>query len=468
MQTEQYIPRKCVFEATLACNLRCRHCGSRAGKRRADELSTAEAKDLFGQLAELGCQKITISGGEPLMRPDWSELITAAARTGMHVGLITNAVAFDLDAARLARDSGLRAVGFSLDGPRAVHDKVRGRVGHFTRLMAAMDAANSARLPFAVVSFIGSQNIDLLDEMYTIVEDKGAYAWQVQLGTDMGNLHDNRDLLVSPLQLPKLQRALTKLIKRDGLRIDVSDSIGYYGQHEKILRRSAGGRTFRGCGAGLRVIGIESNGNVKGCLSIMPGYNPEGADFVEGNIREESLAEIWHREGAFSYNRDWSRDQMEGFCRECKHVSKCRGGCRAKMVASRRGNQNPMCVYRVTCEEAAKGRAVGHAAAVVLATLIGGTQACQDDGDGGAKDGGAHDGTDQDASVDTGTEFPTDMTDYGMPEYGFEPEDTASETGSDTDVDSDTEVPTDMMEYGFESDSDVSDYDMPIYSFIEE
>ena len=59
-----YLPRRGVFEATLRCNLRCNHCGSRAGRARPDELSTAECADLFTQLAELGNRCVEGLGDE--------------------------------------------------------------------------------------------------------------------------------------------------------------------------------------------------------------------------------------------------------------------------------------------------------------------------------------------------------------------------------------------------------------------
>ena len=61
-------PRNCVWELTLACNLRCVHCGSRAGHVRPRELSTAECLDVVHQLAGLGTELVTLSGGEPTLR----------------------------------------------------------------------------------------------------------------------------------------------------------------------------------------------------------------------------------------------------------------------------------------------------------------------------------------------------------------------------------------------------------------
>ena len=53
-----FYPRNVVWELTLACNLRCRHCGSRAGKARDDELTEVESLDVVDQLAALGAERV--------------------------------------------------------------------------------------------------------------------------------------------------------------------------------------------------------------------------------------------------------------------------------------------------------------------------------------------------------------------------------------------------------------------------
>src|SRR6201990_3784063 len=79
---ENYPPVHVVWEITLACNLKCNHCGSRAGKRRADELSTAECLDVVRQLAAAGTREITLIGGEAYLRRDWLEIAAANAPLG--------------------------------------------------------------------------------------------------------------------------------------------------------------------------------------------------------------------------------------------------------------------------------------------------------------------------------------------------------------------------------------------------
>ena len=68
-------PIYAVWEITLACDLACRHCGSRAGHERPDELSTAECLDLCDQLAGLDVKEVTLIGGEAYLRDDWLDIV---------------------------------------------------------------------------------------------------------------------------------------------------------------------------------------------------------------------------------------------------------------------------------------------------------------------------------------------------------------------------------------------------------
>ena len=103
IEVEALRPTTCVWELTLACNLRCGHCGSRAGRARPDELSTEECLGVVRSLAALGCELITLSGGEPTLRSDWSTLARAIRDHGMVVNMVTNGVGWDRE--RVRRDA---------------------------------------------------------------------------------------------------------------------------------------------------------------------------------------------------------------------------------------------------------------------------------------------------------------------------------------------------------------------------
>src|SRR5262245_64580364 len=70
-----FVPVHAVWEITLACDPKCQHCGSRAGKRRSEELNTDECLDLVRQLAAMGTREVTLIGGEAYLRRDWLQII---------------------------------------------------------------------------------------------------------------------------------------------------------------------------------------------------------------------------------------------------------------------------------------------------------------------------------------------------------------------------------------------------------
>jgi radical SAM protein with 4Fe4S-binding SPASM domain len=80
---------------------------------------------------------------------------------------------------------------------------------------------------------------------------------------------------------------------------------------------------WTGCYADCQAIGIQSNGGVKGCLSLQPRAG-EPEPFIEGNLRHESLQQIWFGPGRFAYNRA-SSHELAGACRACSQRSLCRG-----------------------------------------------------------------------------------------------------------------------------------------------
>ncbi|MEY4576872.1 MAG: hypothetical protein RL701_1575 [Pseudomonadota bacterium] len=147
-------PIYAVWEITLACDLACRHCGSRAGRARPDELTTAECVDLVRQMAELGVREITLIGGEAYLRADWLEIVRAIAEHGMTPTMTSGGRGIDAELARAARAAGLAGVSISVDGLTATHDRLRGVAGSHAHALAALEHLHAAGIPVTVNSQI--------------------------------------------------------------------------------------------------------------------------------------------------------------------------------------------------------------------------------------------------------------------------------------------------------------------------
>ncbi|NMC69203.1 MAG: radical SAM protein [Myxococcales bacterium] len=372
-----YKPRTCVWELTLACNAACRHCGSHAGRPREDELTTAEALGVADQLAALGCEHVTLSGGEPLLRRDWPELAARLAGHGVQVGVISNGLAFDAEAARRAVEAGVAAVTFSVDGLAAVHDRMRGRPGAYARAVAAFEIAAAAGLPTCAATHVHRHNLDQLDELHQRLGALGVRSWKLQLCNPAGEAARHREMILEPRDLLRLVPKMVELKQRGLPYVETSDSIGYFGPYEQALRGSWRQDLgfWTGCYAGCRVIGIESAGNVKGCLAL-PSARHGTDEFVEGNVRAAALADLWFRPGGFAYNRCFDPARLTGFCRTCPYAAICRAGCHWTALAH--GGtlyENRFCYYRVSVEETRARRGPrrwfveGLAPAAIVATL---------------------------------------------------------------------------------------------------
>jgi radical SAM protein with 4Fe4S-binding SPASM domain len=353
LREQGFTPRECVWELTLLCNLDCIHCGSSAGHVRENELSADELLRVADELVELGNTHTTLSGGEPTLRREWPQIAKRLTAGGVNVTMISNGYAFTEKHAEQARETGIKLAGFSVDGDEAVHNMIRGRPDAYRRVMKAIDICREQGLPVGVITHIINPNRHQLDDMAKTLLDHGVKVWQLQLGFDFGNLSKHPEMLVEPASLleiiPKVAQLYQELAGR--LRIDAGDDMGYYTEEEKVFRGGPDDGSvdfWVGCAAGIRVIGIEANGNVKGCLSM------QSDKFIEGNVRKESLRQIWTKEGNFAYTRNFSVENLGGFCRECRYNEFCRGGCswKAYLHGKETGKfANRYCLYQVyACE----------------------------------------------------------------------------------------------------------------------
>ena len=342
MSDFRFYPYYVVWETTFACNMRCVHCGTSAGKRRPNELSAQEALNLIDELADLGTEHLVLSGGEPLLREDWPELTRKSRSRGIGTYMITNGYAVTPEIVDEMLAAGMNKVGVSFDGTEKTHNYIRQRDNSYAKVLNAMALLNESKLPFQAVSQISNINIGELDQMRQILIDNGARDWRIQMTTTTGRMRGLSDMVLSLSNYENLIDKIIEFRKRDGIRIDPGENIGYYGCKGCELIK---GGIYLGCYAGTRVAGIESNGNVKGCLSMQE-------DFVEGNIRDSSFTEIWNRPDAFAYNRRFTRETASGPCRDCHYLAICRGGCTTTSFSQtgERAN-NPYCIHRLELEQ---------------------------------------------------------------------------------------------------------------------
>jgi Y-X(10)_GDL-associated radical SAM protein len=340
-----FLPVHAVWEITLACDLKCHHCGSRAGKRRAEELTTDECLDLVRQLARMGTREITLIGGEAYLRRDWLQIIREIRNQGMDCTMQSGGLNLTEDRINSAVDAGVQALGVSIDGLRETHDKLRGVKGSYDAAFKALHLIKKYGITSSVNTQITSLVIPQLRELMNLFIDAGATSWQVQLTVAMGRAADNPELLLQPYELLELMPLLAELYREGadrGFLLLPGNNIGYFGPYESVWRGSGDDRIYwTSCNAGQNTIGIEADGTIKGCPSLPT------SPYSGGNIRDLSFKEIWWQSDALNINRGRTSDGLWGFCGSCYYADVCKAGCTwtTHSLFGRSGN-NPYCHHR--------------------------------------------------------------------------------------------------------------------------
>lgn len=340
-----FVPVHAVWEITLACDLKCHHCGSRAGKRRAEELTTDECLDLVRQLARMGTREITLIGGEAYLRRDWLQIIREIREQGMDCTMQSGGLNLTDDRIKSAVDAGLQALGVSIDGLRETHDKLRGVKGSYDAAFKALHLIKKHGITSSVNTQITSLVIPQLRELMNLFIDAGATGWQVQLTVAMGRAADNPGLLLQPYELLELMPLLAELYREGadrGILLLPGNNIGYFGPYESVWRGSGDDRIYwTSCNAGQNTIGIEADGTIKGCPSLPT------SPYSGGNIRDLSFEEIWWQSDGLNVNRGRTSDGLWGFCGSCYYADVCKAGCTwtTHSLFGRAGN-NPYCHHR--------------------------------------------------------------------------------------------------------------------------
>lgn len=326
------------WELTLQCNLSCKHCGSKAGLTRSNELTTDEALAICDQLPDLLVQEVDFTGGEPLLRSDWSIIAKRLIEKGISTSILSNGLALTEKNIAEMKEVGISCVGVSLDGLEKTHDYIRGYKGSYMSVVEGIKLLQKYHLPVNLITTVNAMNINELSEMMNIIKSLGVKFWRLQTMIPFGRAIEFSNLHVSKAEIIKLGSFIKQnkaAALKDGLRIICSDGLMYIEDFEDE-------KPWTGCSAGIITCSITSDGKIKGCLSMSD-------NLIEGDLRKNKLWDIWFDENAFSYNRKFKTVDAGSNCTSCEKLDECKGGCSANSYAATNSFHNdPYCHYKIT------------------------------------------------------------------------------------------------------------------------
>jgi radical SAM protein with 4Fe4S-binding SPASM domain len=326
--TKKAVPLEVILELTSRCNLRCAHCYLPAhGDDRP--LATVRLLEVLDELASMGTLFLTLTGGEPLLRPDWQEIVRRARTQGFHVTLLTNGSLVDDEAAALLGALGVVAeVSFYSRDPE-VFDGISGVAGSHAAVRRGVELLRRHGVRVTLKVPVMSANAGSVGDVRAFAEEIGAECIAYP------TLFPRRDGDPAPLALGLEPAALVEHLR------ETPDA-------PSILAEPQADRDeWPLCAAGTRSATIAANGDVLACPML-----PQ----VAGTVRTSSFREVW--EGSELLRRLRAlRWHDVATCGACDRVAYC-GRCPAQALLEDGdvlGPSRSACAYAAALETA-RGR----------------------------------------------------------------------------------------------------------------
>lgn len=307
---------------TLACNFACNHCYSSSGKRAPDELTLAEMKTIIEQLAEMGCQKLVLGGGEPFLRTELPAVIRYADTFGIDCFVHTNGSKLSAMLLSELAQCPPAALAVSLDGAdQESNDAIRGPHA-FRRAMEGIATLAKHYPPgFNLSVTITPRNATQAASMVELAHEHGAKVLLLRPAYPAGEAMSEPALVCDRDTFAKAIDLARARAKELGVTVDAPHP------HEQAVPDFEG----FGCVAARVVMGIDPRGNVTPCLNL-----PE--TFFAGNVRTKPLLNLWRGGRPFVAVRGQTPNSQ---CASCRHYDSCRGGCRVRSLFAGNGLNGP-------------------------------------------------------------------------------------------------------------------------------
>jgi heme b synthase len=335
-----------AWEVTRRCNLSCIHC--RASAERGPypgELTADEGLRLLDDLASFARPVVILTGGEPLLREDIFDLARHGTERGLRMVMAPNGTLIDAEKSLRIKASGIQRVSVSLDGAtRGTHDRFRRVEGAFDGALRGIEHLKNAGVEFQINTTVTRGNCEELPSILNLAVTLGAAAHHLFLLVPTGRGKELEGQTIQAADYEKILNWFYDQREKFPLQLKATCAPQYYRVLRQRLR--AEGRKLdpqthgldavtRGCLGGVGFCFISHRGEVQPC-----GY----LEALSGDIRKQSLREIWAQSPVFRKLRDFSG--YKGRCGHCEYIRVC-GGCRARAF-EKTGDllaEEPLCMH---------------------------------------------------------------------------------------------------------------------------
>jgi pyrroloquinoline quinone biosynthesis protein E len=309
-------PLALIAEITHRCPLHCVYCSNPLElTSRKEELATADWLRVFNEAAALGVLHLHLTGGEPLARPDLTELIAGARQARLYTNLITSGIGLSRERLAQIVDAGLDHIQLSFqDSSEGPANWIAGTRAHAHKIELAA-WIREHRIAFTTNLVVHRQNIDHLDEMISALEALRPDRMEIAHAQYYGWALQNRSaLLPTRAQLDRAVAVVAAAEERLRGKIRIDMVVPDY--HARFPKACMGGW-------GQQLLLIDPAGRALPChaAGVIPGMRFD-------NVREHGLDWIWANSEAFQKFR--GEEWMPEPCRTCDRRKEDFGGCRCQ------------------------------------------------------------------------------------------------------------------------------------------
>ncbi len=313
------------WHLTERCNLRCRHCyqdGARGSELALPEIRRGidEISGMFEAWAEsygiTFSPSFNITGGEPFLRNDLPDILAELGRRGYDLFFLTNGTLVTRDRARMLADTGVKGVQVSIEGCEEIHDDIRGK-GSFDRSAEGIEQLLDAGLKVTLNVTLSRLNAKSMKKVVMFASHMGAQRVGFSRLVPAGK---GSSLIAEMLPPEQVKELYTELFALDipNLELVTGDPVA-----AQMKSAPAGRKKNKqsvpagGCAAGVSGLTFLPDGTIVPCRRLL---------IPIGNLREDSIREVWAMSPVLEALRDKSR--YKGRCGSCSRWDACRG-CRA-------------------------------------------------------------------------------------------------------------------------------------------
>lgn len=326
-----FLPYTASLEITQACDLKCKYCYANGGLKKDKELSDNQWFSIIDVLSEGTCN-ISITGGDPLVRPGFVEIIEYAAKSGLNIKVLTNGMRVDKDVSKRLIETGINMVQISLDGYDALtHESIRGVKGCFEAAVAAISTLAKLGINVIVGMTVTAESVEYVPEVAKLAYELGASSLTVGRVLERGRAK-GQNLEISQYNLGQLIFKVdeaARMFKGKKFAIAFDESSNWFetftekcpSLDEYILYRSRFHRCAGdNCGAGRLLIAISPSGEVRPCpvMETSLGLAITGGELISIMSKFSGL-----------FGR--LPTPCKEICCDCKYLFKC-VGCHAEAL----------------------------------------------------------------------------------------------------------------------------------------